>query len=107
MKADSRFWVVAVYSAKPSSGDPNADFRAAWKRVVLAGPDYRGVPNYDPYNITESVGSGRLKHVNRYRFANLQQALDGSTVLTLWPPVDMAKIHPNRDSEYWTRPGKK
>jgi hypothetical protein len=251
MKADSRFWVVAVYTAMPSSGDANADFRAAWKRVVLAGPDYRGLPNYDPYNITGSVGypgkyydgssvnnttytrlyvleagktcvpvafvspnrgvldamehnaravvgsvrvaplraspikysinvadlaghwtngivtsidsyspagqyqsnsltavryeytiaadgsytyklGGMLnnrmtsdddsgvvelggefvnlkghKHVNRYRFANLQQALDGSTVLTLWPPVEMSKIYPSRDSEYWTRSAKK
>jgi hypothetical protein len=46
-----------VYTDLPSSGDPNADFRAAWKRVVLAGPDYRDVPNYyDPYNISETVG---------------------------------------------------
>ena len=56
MKSDTRFWVLAVYSAMPSSGDPNADFRAAWKRVVLSGPDYRGVPSYDPYNITLTVG---------------------------------------------------
>jgi hypothetical protein len=48
LKADSRFWVVAVYTDMPSSGHPNADFRSAWKRIVLAGPDYRGVPNYDP-----------------------------------------------------------
>jgi len=47
------------------------------------------------------------KHVNRYRFGNLQPALDGSTVLTLWPPVEMSKIYPNRDSEYWTRSAKK
>jgi len=251
MKGDSRFWVVAVYTAMPSSGDPDADFRAAWKRVVLAGPDYRGVPNYGPYLITGSVGypgkycdassvnnttytrlyvleAGKMcvpvafispnrgvldamehnaravvgsvrvaplraspikfsinvadlaghwtngivtsidsyspagqyqsnsltavryeytiaadgsytyklggmlnnrmtsdddsgvvelggefvtlkghKHTNRYRFANLQQALDGSTVLTLWPPIEMAKIYPSRDSEYWTRSAKK
>jgi hypothetical protein len=48
-----------------------------------------------------------LKHVNRFRFANLQQTLDGSTVLTLWPPLDMSKIYPSRDSEYWTRSAKK
>ena len=36
MKADTRYWVVAVYSAMPSGGNANADFRAAWKRVVLA-----------------------------------------------------------------------
>jgi hypothetical protein len=47
------------------------------------------------------------KRVNRYRFGNLQQALDGSTVLTLWPPVEMSKIYPSRDSVYWTRSAKK
>ena len=47
------------------------------------------------------------RRVTRHRFANLQQALDGSTVLTLWPPVDMSQISPSRDSEYWTRSAKK
>jgi hypothetical protein len=48
-----------------------------------------------------------VRHVSRYRFANLQQALDGSTVLTLWPAVDMAQISASRDSVYWTRVVKK
>ena len=56
MKADSHFWVVAVYTAMPCSGSPNDDFRAAWKRVMLAGPEYRGVPNCDPCNIRLMVG---------------------------------------------------
>ncbi|WP_125483597.1 hypothetical protein [Edaphobacter aggregans] len=251
MKADTRFWVVAVYTDMPSSGDPNADFKAAWKRVLLAGPDYRGVPNYDPYKLTETVGypgkyydgssvnqttytrlyvleSGKTfvpvafvslnrnvldsmehnamavvgsvrvaplkaspikysinltdltgnwtngivtsidsynhagqyqsnsltalrygytiapngsytykaggllnnqmindddsgvvelgagfitfkghRHVNQYRFVNLQQALDGSAVITLWPPVDMSQISSSRDSMYLTRPVRK
>ena len=47
------------------------------------------------------------KYVRRYRFVNLQQALDGSTVLALWPPVDMSQINFIRDTEFWTRtPGK-
>jgi hypothetical protein len=251
MKADTRYWILAVYTAMLSSGDPNADFRAAWKRVVLAGPDYQGIPNYDPYTITLTVGypgryydasgvnnttytrlyvleAGKVcvpvafvspnrnvldgmehnaravvgsvrvaplraspikysinvadlaghwtsgivnsidiynpagqyqsnsltavryeytiaadgsyaykfggllnnrmtndddsgvvelggefvtlkghRHVTRYRFVNLQQTLDGSTVLTLWPPVDMSQIMSSRDSEYWTRSAKK
>ena len=251
LKTDNRFWVIAVYSSMPSTGDANADFRAAWQRVVLAGPDYQGLPGYDPYNISASVGypgkyydgssvkqttytrlyileagktcvpvafvapnrgvldgmehtaravvgsvrvaplraspiqysikiadlvghwtsgivnsidyynsagqyrsnsltavrsdytiaadgnyiykfgglmdnrmtndddSGVIelggefltlkghRHVTTYRFGNLQQALDGSTVLTLWPPVDMTKITPSRDSTYWTRSVKK
>lgn len=42
-------------------------------------------------------------HVVRYRFLNLQTGLDGSTVLTLLPPGDMAQISIIRDSEYWSR----
>ena len=44
-------------------------------------------------------------HVVRYRFLNLQTALNGNIVLTLLPPGDMAHISIIRDSEYWTRPG--
>jgi hypothetical protein len=42
-------------------------------------------------------------HVVRYRFLNVQQALDGSTVLTLLPPGDLAHINIIRDSEVWSR----
>lgn len=47
------------------------------------------------------------KYTNRYRFVNLQQALDGSTILTLWPDADISRIDSNRDSTYYTRPAKK
>ena len=42
-------------------------------------------------------------HVVRYRFLNIQTALNGDIVLTLLPPGDMAHISIIRDSEYWTR----
>ena len=42
-------------------------------------------------------------HVARYRFLNLQTALNGDVVLTLLPPGDMAHISIIRDSEYWSR----
>jgi hypothetical protein len=250
MKSGNRFWVVAVYTDMPSSGDPNADFKAAWQRVLLATTDYRGLPGYNPYDISATVGypgkyydgssvnqatytrmymletgktfvpvafvsqdrnmlngmehnaravvgsvrvaplkaypikysinladlpgnwtsgivssiesynnagqyngssltalkfgytiaangtytykaggflnnqmtsdddSGVIeleaeyvtfkghRHVSRYRFVNLQHGLDGSTVLTLWPPVDMSQIDSTRDSVYLTRPAK-
>ena len=47
------------------------------------------------------------RRVTRYRFVNLQHALDGSAVLTLWPPVEMSQIDSNRDSVYFTRLAKK
>src|ERR1035437_11069113 len=56
LKTDNRFWLAAVYSAMPSSGDPNADFKTAWKRVVFSLPDYRKMPGYDPYNTSKMIG---------------------------------------------------
>ena len=43
------------------------------------------------------------KHVTRYRFVNLQQTLDGATVLSLWPDKEMSQINPKTDTEYYTR----
>jgi hypothetical protein len=43
-------------------------------------------------------------HVVRYRFLNLQRAVDGSTVLTFLPPAqDPATLSFVRDSELWVR----
>ena len=42
-------------------------------------------------------------HVARYRFLNIQQAINGTTVLTLLPPADMAQINIVRDSELWSK----
>jgi hypothetical protein len=42
--------------------------------------------------------------VVRYRFLNLQQAIDGSAVLTFLPPAqDPATLSFIRDSELWIR----
>jgi hypothetical protein len=43
-------------------------------------------------------------HVVRYRYLNMQQAIDGSTVLTFLPPAaDPSTINFIRDGEYWVR----
>lgn len=55
-KTKDRFWLIGVYSPIPATADPAADFRAAWKRVVLAVADYQGVPRYDPYDMTPTTG---------------------------------------------------
>jgi len=248
-KEGASFWLFAVYTPMPASGDPVADFKAAWKRIVLSQPAYQGYPGWGSYstyemprtagysgrfnddsstdkrsyarvyaletgkscipvavfsanremmdglnymelavtsvrqaplqaspikqNITTadlaglwavSVGSfrsfyngagqftgnsvtagtakyniaadGRYSYIysglqsnrvvndddtgvvelgggfitfkgqkrfHRYRFVNMQQALDGSTVLTLFPPVEMSKVNPKQDSEYLAR----
>jgi hypothetical protein len=251
LKEGASYWVLAVHSPMPTSGDPTADFKTAWRRVVLANPGYHDYQYSSPYDITQTVGySGRFdgassadnsasvrlytletgksvvpvtvfsanpqmtenmdyiiravvgsvrvaplkaspiqmainvadlagrwatgnasslhfynssgqytgssltagsakfniapdghytysynglqnnsavndadtglvelggafitfrgqKRFYRYRFANLQQAIDGSTVLTLFPPQDLSKIDPKRDSEYWMRAPRK
>lgn len=43
-------------------------------------------------------------HLVRYRFLNLQQALDGSAVLTFLPPADdPSRINSIRNGEMWSR----
>jgi hypothetical protein len=55
VKTDNQFWLIAVYSAMPSSGNANADFKAAWRRVVLNMPG-NSLPGYDPYNLDKTIG---------------------------------------------------
>lgn len=69
------------------------------------------VVNDDDTGIIELGGGfftfkGR-KHVRRYRFVNLQQTLDGSTILSLWPDKEMSQINPKTDTEYYTRAASK
>jgi hypothetical protein len=248
-KSDAGFWLIAVYTPMPSSGNPNVDYKAAWQRTVLTMPGYKPL-GYDPYKMSQTagypgtysdapntgnttytrlfllqagktcvpvvftsnsrgvldamdhmatavVGSVRVaplraspfkesitvadlagswtngivtsinyynnsgqyqtnsltamkagyniagngsytykadgllnnrstsdadtgvvelggafvtfkgqKRVTQYRFINIQQALDGSSVLALFPPVDMSQINAVRDITYWTRPAK-
>ncbi len=56
LKGDKTFWLMAVYTSMPSSGDATADLKAAWKRIVLAGGDHQGWPPLPYYDITHTVG---------------------------------------------------
>jgi hypothetical protein len=53
---EKNFWVMAVYTPMPSSGDAAEDLKRAWQRIVLAGPDYQGLPALPYYDINHSVG---------------------------------------------------
>jgi hypothetical protein len=61
--------------------------------------------------LTTRSGADRIPHSEGlllcYRFMNAQQAIDGSTVVTLFPPIDMSQIDSSRDSQYLTRPPNK
>lgn len=52
------FWLLAVFSQMPSSGNAEADLLSAWQKIVLAGPDYKGLPAKPWYDIGHSVGYG-------------------------------------------------
>jgi hypothetical protein len=52
--ANQRFIAIVIFTARPSSGNPDADFQAAWTQLVL-GSNYSGMPN-PIYNINHSVG---------------------------------------------------
>lgn len=56
LKNGQNFWVVAVYAPLPASGNPSADLKTAWQRIVLAGRDYQGFPWEPYYDISGSVG---------------------------------------------------
>jgi hypothetical protein len=56
LKSGQDFWIMAVYTPMPSSGDVTQDLKAAWTRIVLAGPDYRGMPALPYYDINHTVG---------------------------------------------------
>jgi hypothetical protein len=56
LKAGQNFWGMAVYTPMAGSGDPTVDLQAAWKRIVLVGPDYQSYPLLPFYDITNTVG---------------------------------------------------
>lgn len=57
-KEGARFWLVSVYASMPSGGDPDADFKAAWRRVVLSMAGFQGIPGYKPYDVYQPLGYG-------------------------------------------------
>jgi hypothetical protein len=61
LKEGASYWVIAVNSPMPTSGDPTADFKVAWRHVVMKTPGFSDYQYSLPYDITQTVGySGRL-----------------------------------------------
>lgn len=62
-KEGNNFWFFSVYAPMPASGDPVADFKAAWKRIVLSTGKYKDYPgwgSYSTYEMPKTAGySGR------------------------------------------------
>ncbi|MBZ5522982.1 MAG: hypothetical protein LAP21_12155 [Acidobacteriia bacterium] len=72
---DKNFWLMAVYTPMPSSGDASQDVKAAWTRIVLPGKDYQGYPALPYYDINHTVGyPGRRaddSNINRSTYTRL------------------------------------
>ena len=57
LKQGQTFWIVSVHAARPASGDPVADYRAAWRSEVQTVPGFqKSVLEYTPYDISKSLG---------------------------------------------------
>ena len=53
LKQEQNFWIVTVHAPRPTSGNPNADFKSTWQAVVSSVPQFsRSLPGYDPYSIS-------------------------------------------------------
>lgn len=54
LKQGANFWIITVHAQRPSSGNPNANFKSAWQAVVSSVPQFRNsLPGYDPYDISK------------------------------------------------------
>jgi len=67
LKQGQNFWIITVHPQRPTIGDQNADFKNAWRSVVLPVNDFRNsMPGYDPYSISNKV----LGYPGKYYDAN-------------------------------------
>jgi hypothetical protein len=67
LKQEQNFWIVTVHSPRPTSGNPNADFKNAWLSVVSSVPDFKNsLPGYDPYTTSNKL----LGYPGKYFDAN-------------------------------------
>jgi hypothetical protein len=56
LKQGQNFWIITVHAPRPTSGNPNADFKTAWQSVLSTVPDFKNsLPGYDPYAINNKV----------------------------------------------------
>lgn len=82
-KESNRFWLASVYTPMPSSGNPDEDFKAAWRRVVLAIAGFQGVPGYSPYSVSKPMGyPGKYyddSNVNHTAYARLYALQTGKS----------------------------
>lgn len=57
LKQGANFWIISVHAPRPTSGNPIADYKAAWRSEILTIPGFQNsLPGYDPYDIGKTLG---------------------------------------------------
>jgi len=56
MKSGNNFWLMAIFTPMPSSGNTETDLLNAWNTLVLTQGGYQGLPAKPYYDIMHTVG---------------------------------------------------
>ena len=57
LKQGAYFWIISVHASRPTTGNPSADFKAAWRSEILTIPGFqKSLPAYEPYDINKTLG---------------------------------------------------
>jgi len=78
-KDGNSWWFFAVYASMPSSGDPVADFKAAWKRIVLSTGKYKDYPGWGSYSTTRCPRRRAIQEGSTAMTASIRPHTPGST----------------------------
>ena len=57
LKDGANFWVITIHPPHPTTGDPIADFKAAWRSDILSIQGFQNsMPGYNPYDVGHTLG---------------------------------------------------
>jgi hypothetical protein len=57
LKDGANFWVISIHPPRPTTGNPAADFKAAWRSDILTIQGFQNsLPGYDPYDLGHTLG---------------------------------------------------
>ena len=57
LKNGANFWVITIHPPHPTTGDPIADFKAAWRSDILSIQGFQNsMPSWNPYDVGHTLG---------------------------------------------------
>ena len=96
LKQGTNYWIMMIHAQRPSSGDPDADFKAAWQAVVSSVPQFsRSLPGYNPYNINKQAVGYPGKYYDGFS-DNQQMYIRLYTLETGKAVIPVVVLAPNR-----------